>query len=117
MDQKTLETLEFRKIQEMLAREADSPLGRERASLTYPGTVAQARELQKLGREIMEVLSRTSAPSLAGASDVRNKVEAASRGVVLSAEDLWHVLGVLNAIESVGSGLRSSPMVVRRFRG
>lgn len=95
MEPKTLEHLEFRKIQEMLAKEADTPLGRERALSTVPGTVAQAGEMQKLGREIMDVLQRTSSPSISGVTDVRAKVSSAGQGVVLSAEDLMRVLKVL----------------------
>jgi len=101
MNRKTLECLEFRKIQDMLAREADSPLGRERALATSPGTVTAAREMQELGREMMSVLARTSAPSLAGVTDVSPKLRAASQGVTLSAEDLWRILGVLSASEVV----------------
>ncbi len=100
MDHKTLEHLEFRKIQEMLAREAETPLGRGRALEAAPGTVAQAGEMQKLGKEIMDVLTRTSSPSLSGVTDVRPKVNSASQGVVLSGEDLARVLSVLLGFES-----------------
>lgn len=99
MNRKTLISLEFSKIQDLLSKEADSPLGRARALEAFPCNVGQAKELQRLGREIMEVLSRTSAPSLSGVTDVRQKVTIASQGVTLSAEDLWRVLGVLSAAE------------------
>ncbi len=101
MDPKTLSSLEYRKIQDMLAKEADSPLGRDRALSSFPGTVAMARELQLLGRELMEVLSRTSSPSLSGVTDVRQKVNAAAQGITLSAEDLWRILGTLVSSENV----------------
>ncbi|MEX0974256.1 MAG: endonuclease MutS2 [Bacillota bacterium] len=105
MDPKTLEHLEFRKIQEMLAREADTPLGRERAHQSAPGSVPLARDKQRLGREIMDVLARTSSPSLRGVTDVRLKVTAASQGVVLSGEDLRGVLDVLQGFETLHAWL------------
>lgn len=101
MDRKTLDHLEFRKIQEMLAREAETPLGRDRALLTSPGSAAQAQELQKAGKEIMDVLTRTSSPPLQGITDVRAKVEAAEQGVVLSGEDLRKVLDVLMGLDTL----------------
>ena len=36
MDPKTLELLDFRRVQEMLAKEADTVLGRERAFAAVP---------------------------------------------------------------------------------
>lgn len=101
MDQKTLDHLEFHKIQEMLAREAETPLGRGGALLTSPGSVSEAQELQKLGKEIMDVLTRTSSPSLQGVTDVRSKVEAAEQGVVLNGEDLRRVLDLLVGLDSL----------------
>jgi len=101
MDPKTLDSLEFRKIQEMLAREADSPLGRQRALETSPVSVCQARELQKLGRELTDVLQGTSSPSLAQVTDVRARVSAAGQGIALSALDLRRVLDVLLGFDTL----------------
>lgn len=105
MDPKTLELLEFRKVQEMLAREADTDFGRQRALEALPTSTAVAREAQRLGRELMEVLSRTASPGLSGATEVRPKVSAASQGVVLQGPDLKRILDTVTVMESLSRWL------------
>lgn len=105
MDPKTLELLEFHKIREMLAREADTEFGRRRALEAVPVSTTLAREEQKLGRELVEVLSRHASPSLAGASDVRAKVAAAAQGVVLHPTDLRRILDTVLVMESLSRWL------------
>ena len=119
MDGRSLEHLEFRKIQEMLAREADTPLGRGRAQATSPGTAAHARELQKLGKEIMDVLKRTSCPSLSGIVDVRPRILAAGQGIVLSGEDVRQVFDVLLVLDTLArwlAGLEGPHYELARIR-
>lgn len=105
MDKKTLDLLEFRKVQEMLAAEADTPLGRERAREAGPVTVPEAVTLQKPGRELMEVLSKTASPGLHGATDIRVKVLAAGQGIVLSGIDLHHIHMTISAMDSLSRWL------------
>jgi DNA mismatch repair protein MutS2 len=110
MDPKTLELLEFRKVQEMLAREADTVLGRGRALAALPTSSSLAKEEQRLGRELMEVLSRTASPGLTGATEIRPKVSAAAQGVVLQGLDLKRVLDTVTVMESLSRWLdRVSP--------
>ena len=53
MDPKTLELLEFRKIQEVLAREADTDFGRKRAMEALPTSTSLARESRNWGERWM----------------------------------------------------------------
>jgi len=105
MDPKTLELLEFRKVQEMLAREADTDFGRKRAMEAVPMPTSLAREEQKLGRELMDVLSRHASPGLSGATDIRPRVGAAAQGVVLQPLDLKRVLDTIMVMESLSRWL------------
>ena len=110
MDPKTLELLEFRKIQEMLAKEADTELGRRRAMEALPASTSLAREEQKLGRELLEVLAENASPGLSGATEIRPKVTAASQGVVLEPQDLRRILDTIMVMESLSRWLdRVSP--------
>ncbi len=105
MDHKTLELLEFRKVQEMLAKEAGTSLGRARAFELVPATPAEARASQRLGREIMSLLGRLTAPGLYAVTDVRPKILSARQGVVLSPADLKKVLDALLAMDSLSRWL------------
>lgn len=103
MDPRTLELLEYRKIQEMLAAQADTSMGRSLARNTYPVGIQDAKELQKVGREIAQALSTVSSPSLGEVPDVRTKVSGAMQGVVLTGTEIRDVLMVLNALETVST--------------
>lgn len=101
MDTKTLELLEFRKIQEILAKETMTPMGMEGAWNTLPVTPEMARERQRLGREISGVLEKMPSPTIPRMTDVRPRVLAATAGITLSAKDLKDILDVLKAFESL----------------
>jgi DNA mismatch repair protein MutS2 len=105
MDPKTLELLEFRKIQEVLAREADTDFGRKRAMEALPTSTSLAREEQKLGRELMDVLSEHASPGLSGATDIGPRVSAASQGVVLQPVDLRRIVDTMLVMESLSRWL------------
>jgi DNA mismatch repair protein MutS2 len=105
MDPKTLELLEFKKVQDMLAKEAGTSLGRAKAFELSPGTPAEARASQRLGREIMSLLGRLTAPSLYAVTDVRPKALSAGQGITLSPADLKHILDALLALESLARWL------------
>ncbi len=105
MHSKALEVLEFGKIKEMLAREASTSLGRGMSMSLQPCDPDSAKDMQKLGREILDVLSRTTAPSLYAASDVRPRVHRAGQGVVLTGQDLREILNVLLAMDSLSRWL------------
>lgn len=83
MDQKTLELLEYEKIQEMLAAQADTPMGRRLAKRAFPVDVHTARHRQKVGREIAQALGKTSLPVIPQVRDVTNLISGAMQGVSL----------------------------------
>lgn len=109
MDPKTLELLDFRRVQEMLAKEADTVLGRERAFAAVPVSAKEARAEQRLGRELMEVLSKGASPGLQGASDVRGRVEMAAQGIVLQGTDLYKISITLSVMEALSRWLDHIP--------
>ena len=74
MDHKTLELLEYKKIQELLAGQAGTPMGRSLARNAFPVNASLARDRQKVGREIAGALLKVSSPSIAEVPDVRTKV-------------------------------------------
>lgn len=105
MDRKTLELLEFEKIQEMLAGQASTPLGRARALESYPLVLPEARAAQSVGKELLDVLGLSAAPDISGAHDVRTKVKGAAQGIVLAAEDLWEVSRTVGAFGTLKTWL------------
>ncbi len=101
MDQKTLELLEFHKIQTILGEQASTGLGRDLARDSYPLGLDAARKAQRAGRELQGCLGHRSAPDISGAKDVGSRVLGAKRGAVLSPEDLLHVCTTLVAFQSL----------------
>ncbi len=72
MDHKTLELLEYKKIQELLAGQAGTPMGRSLARNAFPVNASLARDRQKVG-ERLPVLCLRFLPSIAEVPDVRTK--------------------------------------------
>ncbi|HAF66763.1 MAG: endonuclease MutS2 [Bacillota bacterium] len=103
MDQKTLELLEYEKIQEMLAAQADTPMGRRLAKRAFPVDVHTARHRQKVGREIAQALGKTSLPVIPQVRDVTNLISGAMQGAQLAPHDLRDVLNLLVACDTVSS--------------
>lgn len=101
MDHKTLELLEYKKIQELLAGQAGTPMGRSLARNAFPVNASLARDRQKVGREIAGALLKVSSPSIAEVPDVRTKVSGVMQGVVLTPPDIRDVLNVLVAFDTV----------------
>lgn len=103
MDYRTLELLEYGKIQDMLAAQTGTPMGRRLAKNTFPVDVSLARGRQKVGREISEVLLKVPSPSITKVPDVRNKVSRAMQGMTLTPQDIRDVLSVLVAFDTVSA--------------
>jgi DNA mismatch repair protein MutS2 len=103
MDQKTLELLEYQKIQEMLAAQASTPMGRKLAKKAFPVDVYIARDRQRTGREIAEALLRTSLPAISPVRDVTNKISGAMQGAQLAPQDLRDVLDLLVACDTISA--------------
>ena len=103
MNPRTLELLEYKKVQEMLAAQTDTPMGKSLARNAYPVGVRGAKELQKVGREVEQAISTTSSPSIREVPDVRVKVSGAMQGVILTGVELRDILMVLNAFDTVST--------------
>ena len=88
VDQKSLTTLEFNKIREIVAGYANFSGGRDLALALQPTTeVEQAREWQAETREAVSLFESDSGVTIGGARDVRRAAENALRGFILPAED------------------------------
>ncbi|MGI6660603.1 MAG: endonuclease MutS2 [Bacillota bacterium] len=103
MNHKTLELLEFEKIQEMLASQASTPMGKELARKAFPADAHLARKRQQTGREIAEAMLKTSLSAMPPVRDVRTKVTGAMQGGQLTPHDLRDVLNLLVACDTVSA--------------
>ncbi|MGI6627249.1 MAG: endonuclease MutS2 [Bacillota bacterium] len=101
MDHKTLLLLEYEKVQEILAGQAGTPMGRALARKTFPVDSSLARERQKVGKEIAQALLKATSPSVGEVPDVKTKISGAVQGIVLTAPDIRDILHVLTAFEAV----------------
>lgn len=98
--EKTLETLEFVKIREMLAARCETPLGVELALNLRPATDPEVvRAWQEETAEAEKVL-RQSAPPLSSVRDLRPLLERARAGGRLSGLELGHIGAVLAAVRA-----------------
>ncbi|MGI6620584.1 MAG: endonuclease MutS2 [Bacillota bacterium] len=103
MNHKTLELLEFEKIQEMLAVQAGTPMGKHLARKALPEDVRLARKRQEAGREIAEAMLKSAFPAIPEVRDVRTKIAGAMQGSVLTSQDLRDVLNLLVACDTVSA--------------
>ena len=105
VDQKSLTTLEFNKIREIVAGYANFSGGRDLALALQPTTeVEQAREWQAETREAVSLFESDSGVTIGGARDVRRAAENALRGFILPAEDFLAIQATIVA----GRNLRLS---------
>lgn len=102
MDRKHLETLEFPKVQGMLARHATFSGGRDLAAslLPSPVFVEVQRRLQET-REARYVLDEGGGLSLGGVHDIRPLVQQSRRGAILAPTDLLEIYDTLRAAQRV----------------
>jgi len=85
--------LEFQKIIELLAQEASSPLGREKAFLVEPLKSAEfCRDSFKLTDEIKEYNAYNGAIPLENLRDLRDPLDRARRESLLREDELYHFL-------------------------
>ena len=88
LDQKSLLTLEFNKIREIVAGYASFSGGRDLALAMQPTTeLEQAREWQAETREAASLFASDSGVTIGGGRDVRRAADNALRGFILPAED------------------------------
>jgi DNA mismatch repair protein MutS2 len=98
MDDKTLETLEYPKILERIAVYASFAPTADKASALRPlSDLKEAQRLQAETREAFSLLVTTPDLTIGGARDVREQVDLASHGGVLTPVDLLDVKSTLIA--------------------
>jgi len=102
MDPKTLQTLEFPKILERLARYCAFPASTEKARQLLPtADIEEARHRQAATREAYSLLSTHSDLTIGGARDVRTVVDLANHGGVLLPNDLLDIKSTLIAARTL----------------
>jgi DNA mismatch repair protein MutS2 len=98
MDDKTLETLEYPKILERIAAYASfAPTAEKAAALRPFSDLKEAQRLQTETQEAFSLLITTPDLTIGGARDVREQVDLASHGGVLTPVDLLDVKSTLIA--------------------
>ena len=98
MDDKTLETLEFPKILGRIAAYASfAPTAEKAAGLRPLFDINEAQRLQAETQEAISLLVKTPDLTIGGARDVREQVDLASHGGVLTPVDLLDVKSTLIA--------------------
>ncbi|PZN08232.1 MAG: endonuclease MutS2, partial [Bacillota bacterium] len=96
MDERSLERLEFPKIIELLAAQASFSLGAERCRGLRPLTDPEAvRRRQAETEEAARLLEGGGEVPLAGLADIRRPLQRATKGGVLSPEELLQVASTL----------------------
>ena len=99
MDDRSLTSLEFDLIRDLVKGEAQTPLGKERAiSLSHLGTREMVKQaLQETG-EAQGLLPRGEEPSLGGVSDIRSALTRAKvEGAYLEPHALWEIHETMTA--------------------
>ena len=98
LDQKSLLTLEFNKIREVVAGYSSFSGGRDLALALQPTTeLEQAREWQAETREAVSLFQSDSGVTIGGARDVRRAADNALRGFILPAEDFLAIQATIVA--------------------
>ncbi len=102
MDAKSLTTLEFPKILELLAGYCAFAASEEKARLLSPSTdIEEARRRQAETREALALLSTRPDLTIGGARDIRQPVDQAQHGAVLTPTDLLDVKYTLIAARNL----------------
>lgn len=106
MDDKSLSTLEYRKVLEKLAAYADFSASAELARALRPtDKLDEAVERQTRTSEARRLLSIRSETTIGGALDIRPQIEIAARSGVLTGEDLLNIKGTLIAARELARAL------------
>ncbi|MBQ1461089.1 MAG: endonuclease MutS2 [Selenomonas sp.] len=101
MEQTSFKILEYEKITAMLAEQASSTLGKEKARKLCPS--ADFDEVSQWQEETGEALKVSSfaAPPLGGIRDIRLILKKAGKGAVLELEELQNVMSIMYAMRTV----------------
>lgn len=102
----TLETLEFPKIREQLARHTSFSASRELALELLPSTmIAEVRQRQAFTAEARALFDELPEVSIGGARDVRRAARHAARGGVLEGATLLEIAGTLASARTMRTRL------------
>ncbi|MCG8346715.1 MAG: endonuclease MutS2 [Chloroflexales bacterium] len=113
ISEQTLETLEFPKIREQLARHTSFSASRELALALLPSIDAfEVAQRLRLTSEARQLLDQSPDTSIGGARDIRSPVQRAIRGGVLEANVLLEIATTLASMRRLRGQLsRLSPTV------
>ena len=101
MEQESFKILEYEKITAMLAEQASSALGKEKARKLCPSSdYEEVSQWQDETGEAMKV-SSFAAPPLGGIRDIRHILKKAGKGAVLELEELQNVMSIMYAMRTV----------------
>lgn len=102
MFEKSLSTLEYFKVLEMLAAEAQTDKGKERAMALRPySNIVECERAQQQTADAVYLMGLYGSPGLSGVRDVDDAVKRAEMGGSLSPAELLRVAGLLRTAASV----------------
>ncbi|MEA4919514.1 MAG: endonuclease MutS2 [Clostridiaceae bacterium] len=101
MKEKSLATLEYFKVLELLAQEAQSQMAKNQAMELRPfDTLAECEHAQQQCADAVYLMGLYGSPSLSGIKDVSNSVKRAQMGGSLNPSELLHIASLLSAARS-----------------
>ncbi len=102
--EKSLQTLEFPAVLQMLAQQAVSETAKERALALAPAeNIYECRRMMAETTAAKKMMETRTAPSFSGVKDVRSAVSRADMGGVLNTRELLDIAGVLRAARTVSA--------------
>jgi len=102
--EKSLQTLEFPAVLQMLAQQAVSETAKERALALAPAeNIYECRRIMAETTAAKKMMETRTAPSFSGVKDVRSAVSRADMGGVLNTRELLDIAGVLRAARTVSA--------------
>jgi DNA mismatch repair protein MutS2 len=109
MDEKSLHTLEYPKILERLAGYCAFAVSVEKARALRPtADIEDAQRWQAETSEALELLHSRSSLTIGGARDIREAVDLAAHGGVLTSQDLLDIKSTLISARNLGRGFERS---------
>ena len=114
---KTLGTLEFTTVRELLAERTSFAPGRERALELEPETdLAAAERLQDETAAAKTLVRATPSAGLRGAQDIRDPLRRADLGGILDPEQLLAIAATVRAAQALFSDIHGHPPLAARAR-
>ena len=106
MDTKSLKTLEFNKVLQILAGYTSFSAGESLAMALHPTTdLWEANQWQAETQEAMILLDTNTSVTIGGARDVRQAIDNAEHGFTLTAESLLEIRNTIVAARNLKRGL------------